>query len=116
MDNEWIPLCGAWRPSAVPPAANADDPPTPAEAVAGHVTRVDSDPGHGETEEAANEEARKKACAWFQSYLDYRYGDIGWKPEPDELVREGVVRLDAPQAMKPARTSSGATRWPPTSI
>jgi hypothetical protein len=61
------------------------------------MTRVDTDPGRGETEEAARDEARKKACAWFEDYLDYKYGDIGWKPTADELVRLGVVRLDRPR-------------------
>ena len=79
---------------AAPWAARADDPPTPAQVVSGRLTRVDAEPGYGTTTEIAQEEAGKKACAWFQAYLDYKFGDIGWRPEPDELVRLGVVRLD----------------------
>ena len=81
---------------ALPRAAHADDPPTPAEVVSGHVLRVDTDPGYGTTKEVAREEAKKKACTWFQAYLDYKYGDIGWRPAPDELVSQGVVHLDEP--------------------
>ena len=80
--------------------ARADEPPTPADVVSGHVLRVDSDPGYGATKEIAREEAAKKACAWFQSYLDYKYGEIGWRPESDDLIRLGVVRLDPPREWK----------------
>ena len=45
--------------AALPPAAHADDPPTPPRSSPATCC-VDSDPGHGETEEAAHEEAQEK--------------------------------------------------------
>ena len=82
---KWIAI--AIFAAVVPPrAVRAADPPTPAEAVSAHMTRVDTDPGRGETEEAARDEARKKACGWFEDYLDFKYGDIGWKPTAEELI------------------------------
>ena len=76
--------------------AASGDPLTPPEAASARVSRVDTDPGHGETPDAALEEARKKACAWFRDYLDAKYGDLGWTPTPEELVSEGVVHTDKP--------------------
>ncbi len=95
---KWIPVA-VFAVAVSPCAGRAADPPTPAEAVSAHMTRVDTDPGRGETEEAARDEARKKACTWFEDYLDFKYGDIGWKPTAAELIAENVVRLDQPQPM-----------------
>ena len=76
--------------------AAAGDPLTPPEAASSHVSRVDTDPGHGETPDAAQEEARQKACAWFRAYLDAKCGGVGWTPTPEELISEGVVHTDKP--------------------
>ena len=94
---KWVPLA-LLAAVVLARAARADDQLTPAEVVSGQKVGVDVEPGRGVTKEAAREEAEKKACTWFQEYLDYKYGDIGWKPESDELVSQGVVRLGEPQA------------------
>jgi hypothetical protein len=94
---KWVPLALIGAAAALLAVrAGAGDALTPPEAASARVSRVDTDPGHGETQDAAREEAEKKACAWVRDYLDAKYGDIGWTPTPNELVSQGVVHTDKP--------------------
>jgi hypothetical protein len=52
--------------------------------------------GYGETGEDARQRALAKARDSVEDYLEKRYPSIGWRPTVENLLAQGVVKVDEP--------------------